>query len=95
MRRTPLKRTAFQRKPPRKEPIPKSTREFVLRRDGGCVLRDNVFGECQGGLHLHHKRRRSQGGTHDNDNLVTLCVFHHIYQVHGNPAWAREWGLLR
>jgi hypothetical protein len=75
--------------------VPKKTREFVMRRDGGCVLRDNVFGECWGGLECHHKRRQSQGGDHDPGNLATLCHYHHIYQVHGNTAWAKEWGLLR
>lgn len=95
VRRTPLKRTPFKRSKPRKTPVPKATREFVLRRDGGCVLRDSVYGECWGGNCLHHIKRQAQGGGHENHNLVTLCAFHHIHQVHGNPAWARDMGLLR
>lgn len=28
-------------------------------------------------LHVHHRKRISQGGAHREDNLVTLCEFHH------------------
>ena len=96
MRRTPLKRTPFKSRPSRKEGIPKSTREFVLRRDGGCVMREGSYGdhECWGGVHIHHKLPRSRGGPHTNENLVCLCAIGHQY-VHGNPAWARDMGLLR
>lgn len=67
-------------------------RQRVLRRDGGCVARGWQV-DCWGGLHVHHIVRRSQGGTHDDDNLVTLCAGHHGY-VHEHPALARERGLL-
>lgn len=94
VRRTPLKRTPFKRKPPRKEGFSRETRQFILRRDGGCILRDNVFGECWGGIHAHHIRPRAHGGPHTNDNGASLCAYHHEY-VHGHPIWAKEWGLLR
>lgn len=28
-------------------------------------------------LHVHHKKERINGGTHDLDNLLTLCIPHH------------------
>jgi hypothetical protein len=34
-------------------------------------------------LHTHHKRWRSEGGTDDDHNLVSLCVACHLRGVHG------------
>ena len=28
-------------------------------------------------LHCHHKKQRKHGGTHDLDNLITVCKSHH------------------
>jgi 5-methylcytosine-specific restriction endonuclease McrA len=36
-------------------------------------------------LHVHHIVYRSQGGTHDEANLITLCVQHHEL-VHSNKT---------
>lgn len=62
------------------------------------ILRDRVcqLGEphrCAAGWQVHHIRRRSQGGTHDPDNLVLLCGVGHQW-VHEHPAQARALGLL-
>jgi hypothetical protein len=56
--------------------IPPATRRAVLRRDGekcrvpGC--RHAAYKEP------HHIVLRSEGGTNHRDNLVTLCVAHHL-----------------
>lgn len=49
--------------------------------------------ECCGGLTAHHRRLRSQGGTNDMDNLVTVCNCHHVH-IHANPAEAVEHGFI-
>ena len=46
-----------------------------------------------GSLHVHHRRRRSQGGPDTFANLVTLCADCHSW-VHGEPALARAEGWL-
>ena len=55
--------------------IPPATRRKVLRRDHKrCVVpgcRNHRF------LDLHHVTPRSEGGTHDPDQLATLCGAHH------------------
>jgi hypothetical protein len=40
---------------------------------------------CTGRRHLeaHHQKQRSQGGTDDPSNLMTLCAFHHRQGAHG------------
>ena len=35
------------------------------------------------GLHRHHLRYRSHGGGDGEENLITLCAFHHLRGVHG------------
>ena len=84
----------MKQKAPKDPGIPKHVREFVSRRDGGCVLRNHEI-ECWGGLHHHHILPRSRGGQHTPNNLEVLCSFHHLSTVHGNPIWARENGHLR
>ena len=55
--------------------IPPATRRNVLRRDNKrCVVpgcHNHRF------LDLHHVTPRSEGGTHDADQLATLCGAHH------------------
>lgn len=49
--------------------IPNLIRKQVYRRDGfRCALCDS-----QQGLQIHHVVPRSQGGTNDEANLITLC----------------------
>jgi 5-methylcytosine-specific restriction endonuclease McrA len=37
-------------------------------------------------LQVHHILQRQQGGTHDLDNLITICRVHHI-QIHPHMAY--------
>lgn len=41
-------------------------------------------------LHVHHKVERIHGGTHDLDNLLTICKAHHVQK---HPHMAFEHGL--
>ncbi|MDQ7825155.1 MAG: HNH endonuclease signature motif containing protein [Candidatus Eremiobacteraeota bacterium] len=38
---------------------------------------------CRRNLHVHHLIRRSQGGTDDPWNLITLCEACHLHLIHG------------
>jgi hypothetical protein len=60
--------------------IPPAVRRFVAARDGGCTA-DGCTSRYR--LEPHHVRLRAAGGTHDPDNLRTLCWFHHHVVVHG------------
>jgi 5-methylcytosine-specific restriction endonuclease McrA len=58
-------------------------RTSVLNRDKHkCV-------ECgsKKGLHIHHKKHRSKGGTDDLENLMTLCELCHTEQHRGEPVY--------
>lgn len=47
-------------------------KRLVRGRDGSlCRLCGNV------GVHAHHVRYRSEGGSHDERNLITLCLACH------------------
>src|SRR5690606_24792587 len=55
--------------------IPPAVRRHVLHRDHGrCVVPGCAHGSY---LDVHHLRARAEGGTHEPDNLVTLCAGHH------------------
>jgi hypothetical protein len=43
--------------------------------------------------HLHHKLRRSQGGSNHISNLLGVCREDHEF-IHSNPAYAYEKGWL-
>ena len=60
------------RKPskPRKADIPVHVRKAVMKRDRGRCR----FCGVDAGLHLHHVVYRSQGGQHEESNLITLCL---------------------
>jgi hypothetical protein len=65
---------------PSSRAIPLAVRRRVLYRDGHrCVIAG-----CQSRSRLqpHHLIPFSQGGTHDPENLVTLCWYHHHVVVH-------------
>ena len=52
----------------------------ILERDGFCCK----FPGCsRAAAHVHHILLRSQGGTDDEWNLVSLCAVHHLRGVHG------------
>jgi 5-methylcytosine-specific restriction endonuclease McrA len=42
---------------------------------------------------IHHKLRRSQGGTNHLANLVAVCSDCHSH-IHDNPAWSYQNGWL-
>lgn len=41
-------------------------------------------------LHVHHKKARCEGGTHQADNLVSLCAFHHAIQPEQHHSGLRD-----
>jgi hypothetical protein len=59
--------------------IPPAVRRLVAWRDGGCTI-DGCCSRYR--LQPHHIRPRGDGGTHDPENLTTLCWFHHHVAVH-------------
>ena len=102
-RKTPMRRTSGPRgrgiaaavaKHPAGRDVLAANRELAFKRDNWtCQLRHpGLYHACQGPLVAHHRILRSQGGTHDVDNLVTLCDWGHRW-VHDNPAAARLLGL--
>lgn len=58
----------------------KATRQRVYARDQRC----RYCGTCAD-RHLHHIVYRSQGGSHDDTNLIWLCAKHHDL-VHSDKA---------
>jgi len=64
---------------PRSRAIPRAIRDFVLHRDGGCAIEG-----CSSRYRLqpHHVVPFAHGGSHDVDNLTTLCWYHHHVVVH-------------
>jgi len=54
------------------DPDWKQIREIVLHRDGRCLNCGAVIG-----LDPHHIKSRGSGGTDDEENLITLCMWCH------------------
>lgn len=71
----------YKPKPKKKNDIPVAVRDHVYQRDG----RRCRFCGITRGLHLHHVKYRSEGGTHTSDNLLTLCWKHHDL-IHSDKA---------
>jgi hypothetical protein len=67
---------------PTSRTIPPKLRRFILHRDGGACTADSCRSRYR--LQPHHIIPRSQGGTHDSNNLTTLCWFHHHLVIHRN-----------
>jgi hypothetical protein len=59
--------------------IPPAIRAVVAHRDKRCVI-DGCTSRYR--LQPHHIRHWADGGTHDPDNLVTLCWYHHHVAIH-------------
>lgn len=100
-RKTPLRRTvkAVGHTERRRETLAaalwRDARDAALERDHyECRALAMFAHECDGRLEVHHLLRRSQGGTHDLSNLLSLCSVAHQW-VHANPADAYRLGLLR
>jgi 5-methylcytosine-specific restriction endonuclease McrA len=91
VRRVPLR--SRSKKQAAKDREYTAMRIVVLERDDHtCQLRMDGH-HCSGGLHVHHRRLRSQGGSNHPSNLVTLCDRAHRW-VHDNPAEAALFGLI-
>jgi hypothetical protein len=60
--------------------VPPKVRRYVLNRDGSCTI-DGCTSRYR--LEVHHIIPRSRLGTHDDENLTTLCWWHHHVAVHG------------
>lgn len=80
-------------------------REFVMERDGGCMLRQRLlatepplilYHRCSGALDPHHIVPVARDVTLrlDPDNLVVLCRAGHDW-VHTHPVPATLLGLLK
>lgn len=63
-------------------------RHLHLRGGGQCCICGTGFD-----LHLHHKRRRGQGGPDATENLTWLCGVHHE-KLHRGNLTAREVALV-
>jgi hypothetical protein len=71
-------------------PVPPHIREEVEARSGGtCELPDCTQAASQ----FHHRKMRSQGGSHSATNLLHTCQIHHLW-IHENPAKSYERGWL-
>ena len=76
-----------------KADVTPETREFVLARDGGCVLARFEPGHtCMGPIAVHHRKLRRHKD-HTADNLVSLCLVGHRW-VHDHPAISYAHGLM-
>ena len=42
-----------------------------------------VPGCSRAAVHAHHIKPRSQGGSDDPSNLISLCAAHHLHGIHG------------
>jgi Domain of unknown function (DUF222) len=57
--------------------IPTRNRRATKARDRGCRFPD--CGRSSRWTDIHHMKHREQGGTHELENLVEMCRFHHRY----------------
>jgi hypothetical protein len=100
--RTPLRRasglsrSAWKRASTSGDDPSPEVRAVVEDRDlGWCVRCGLAVGD--GPQSIHHRIRRSQGGSHQPDNLILLCgsgtTGCHGW-VHAHPAAARDFGWL-
>ena len=92
MRRTRL-RSVSKRQQAKNRELARA-RKIIVERSGGLCEGDGFSDYCTGvGTDAHHVRTRSQGGTHDPENLRWLCHPCHMW-IHDHPLSAREAGLL-
>lgn len=93
MKRTPLRRVSEKKK------IADAQLRVVVekvrrRANGWCEANTPACRSgAHQGAHAHHVLRRSQGGGHDESNLVWTCFDGHTW-IHAHPAEAVERGLL-
>lgn len=68
----------------RAEKIPAASLHAVHLRDRGRCQAPGC-GRTRW-IEIHHRRPRAEGGTHDPENLVTLCGFHHRQHHREHPS---------
>lgn len=68
----PLARIPRERKAPKDAGPSPAVRKLVLDRDGCMCLRCGIF-VIGRPYSLHHRKKRSQLGRNDPENLITLC----------------------
>lgn len=69
-------------------------RPQVFERSGGRCEAFGFSSNCSGvGTHVHHRRRRGQGGANVLANLIGVCPFCHA-EIHSHPTLATELGYL-
>lgn len=104
MKRTALSRGDSKLKRSRLRPIGKrgaadreaiaAVRAEVLKRAENRCERCGVSSREVGALHLHHRKMRSQGGTHEAANLNALCLTCHD-EIHLGAKDAGKWIVSR
>jgi hypothetical protein len=62
------------------EAIPPHTRSYILWRDQGQCSIEGCRSRYR--LQPHHIQHQAHHGTHDPDNLITLCWYHHHVAIH-------------
>lgn len=91
-----------QAQPPKQtRPVSRPKRDPAELKAAKAVVRARSRGFCEivhvgctgQAVHVHHKRRRSQGGTDDPENLLHLCRKGHDF-VHANPEISFRKGWL-
>ena len=110
--RKPLKRTRLRMRGVSdssvlKEKIQSALRNVVMKRDGGCILRNYPeTGKCDKVLQAEHLNSRSRMVSFADSRLaVCLCRYHHIFwkPTHSLRYWqiieeeigAKRWDLLQ
>lgn len=98
-RTTPLKRTAWKRKPPKSKPrasispneFPETVKAAVRRRSGNrCEFQSSV---CTGEARVFHHRQRRMKGNSVETNCLHGCNACHQY-AHANPIMAKLMGWI-
>lgn len=85
----PIKKKPKKLKEPKKKRKKKhynmapETKEAVLKRDKWKCTKCGSKNDLQ----IHHKTYRSNGGTDELENLVTLCGFCHAEEHKGEPVY--------
>jgi len=78
---------------PKRGPAELKAAKAGVRARSPCFCEISHVGCTGQAVHVHHKRRRSQGGTDDPENLLHLCRKGHDF-VHANPEISFRMGWL-